>query len=95
MRYLTISLLILSLASVAKADTIKWCFIICTVATEAPADSFCQMYQSVIQNQSEAKEVGKLSSRPRRAVNKNEVAYRCLCQKWDDPICKQPQEVPK
>jgi len=52
-------------------------------------DSFCQVYQRVIQAQGE----GKITAADpvKRRIAANEVTYKCQCENWPDPICKGPK----
>lgn len=50
-------------------------------------DSFCQLYQKVIAQKGDG--TIQATDGAKRRIAANEVAYRCLCLKWDDAACKQ------
>lgn len=75
-------------ATPSSADRVKFCFLFCEIETDSPVDSYCQSYQRVIRNASDAAEIKKLSRGPKVPLNANEVLYLCKCKKWDNPICR-------
>lgn len=80
-----LSLSLLSLTP-AKADRVKFCVLFCEVESEAPADTFCQMYSRILLNKSDSTKNLPLTMRKR--IASNEVKYRCQCQGWNNPVCK-------
>lgn len=59
---------------------------VCDLPKPAAVDSYCQSYQRVIRQPSDATIQGPLSVKQRIAAN--DVTYRCLCEKWDNPLCR-------
>jgi hypothetical protein len=88
MRCLMAGLTILLMLSGARADTIKFCFLFCSVETAPVVDSFCQTYQRVNQSAADSAEIKKLSRAPKVRLNANDVLYLCKCKAWDNAICK-------
>ena len=62
--------------------------LLCSNPTVGASDSFCSTYQRVIVAPGEAAEVARASGGVKRRIGANDVTYRCLCEKWDNPICK-------
>ena len=68
-----------------------FCFIVCfglwQPAKPTVVDSFCQTYQRAIVAKPDAEAAKTLPPGLQRRIASNEVVYRCLCQKWSNPIC--------
>lgn len=75
-------------ASPTRADEIKFCFLFCGIERATVADSFCQAYERVIRAPADAAEIGKVARTVAKRVARNDALYRCACQNWDNPICK-------
>lgn len=90
MRYLaSVSTILLTLwATLASADTIKFCFLFCGVEPAPVVDSFCTSYLQVNQSPADSAEIKKLSRDPKVRLNANDVLFLCKCKAWDNPICK-------
>jgi predicted glycosyltransferase len=58
----------------------------CEPQKPAAVDSFCQSYQRVIRQPSESAITASLNVKQRLAAN--EITYRCVCEKWDNPLCR-------
>jgi hypothetical protein len=58
----------------------------CEVPKPEPIDSYCASYQRVIQQKGEGAIAASLAVKQRLAAN--EITYRCLCEKWQSPLCK-------
>lgn len=73
-------------ASTSQAEKVKFCFLFCTVESDA-TDSFCAAYERVIRSPADAKTIKATPDPVRRWVERNEVLYKCTCQNWTNPIC--------
>lgn len=91
MRCLTTILILLSTISVAQADRIRFCFLVCAVEQQGAVDSYTALYEQVIRSPSEAKEIKGLSRPLRERLTRNEVLYRCS-KGWNNPICAETKK---
>ena len=74
-------------AAPARADRVEFCFLFCSVSRDPPADSFCQVYERVYLQAGDSDPIKAARPAVRRAIDKNEAKYLCICKKWDNPIC--------
>lgn len=88
MRWAIASLMIFCATSAAEAERVRFCFLFCTVETEAPADSFCAAYERVIRSELDGAEIGTVSRAVRQRIARNDALYRCVCQNWQHPVCR-------
>ena len=58
----------------------------CEPPKQQVVDSFCQSYQRVIRTPAEGAIGAALPVKQRIAAN--DVTYRCLCEKWENPLCR-------
>ena len=58
----------------------------CDTPKPSAVDSYCQSYQRVIRAPAESAINAPLSVKQRIAAN--DVTYRCLCEGWENPICR-------
>jgi hypothetical protein len=50
-------------------------------------DAFCRRYGRVIKGKSDSDEIKRLSRALGTRVLSNEVVAKCVCDKWDNPVC--------
>lgn len=62
----------------------------CEPPKQAAIDSFCQSYQRVIRAPADSAIGAPLPVKQRIAAN--DVTYRCLCEKWESPLCRQKEK---
>lgn len=61
-------------------------FAYCFAQAPSAVDSYCQAYQQVIVQKGDGSIQASVGVKRRLATN--EVTYRCLCENWNNPICK-------
>ena len=62
-------------------------FMVCEPPKQSAVDSFCTTYQKQIKAKGDGAISAPLAVRQRIAAN--ETTYRCLCENWQNPACKQ------
>jgi hypothetical protein len=50
-------------------------------------DSFCALQDRTILTPADSAAIKALPDDLKRRIVKNETRYRCICQKWQNPIC--------
>lgn len=72
----------------ARADKVRFCFLFCEVEVSPGSDSFCQSYQPVVRTPADSATVKGARGPVQSRVVKNDVLYKCTCQGWKNPVCK-------
>jgi len=80
-------LMLLALPTPAQAQKVRWCLFACAVEAET-VDSYCQVYGRVILNPADARIVKAVPDPVRKRIEFNDALFRCTCQGWQHPICK-------
>jgi len=57
-----------------------------------PTDSFCALHVKTITSPADATAIKTLPTNVQRPIVSNETLYRCICEKWQNPVCAKVQQ---